>query len=206
MMESQRSKPMLQGRWSRLALPAGMRLRVAQPRPGHPRGCRRAVAAIPALLGADVRLGARRTHAARELAQDLRGPRRSPISATCASTISSTTTTASTAKRRREANYNWSYVDQIYDGLLARRSAVRRAELHAVGPGRLAETAPVLVQAAAEPAAVLREMGEAGRAFTRHLEDRYGAERSGNGTSRSGTSRTSTSGRASRQVHLFRAV
>ena len=80
-----------------------------------------------------------------------------------------------------------------------RRAAVRRIELHALGAGRLAETAPVLVQAAAEPAAFLREMGELSRTsrdISRIVMERM---RSGSGTSRCGTSRTSTSGRASQR-------
>ena len=44
--------------------------------------------------------------------------------------------------------YNFSYVDQIYDGLLARRAPLRRAELHAQEDGRRPGSAPrILVQA-----------------------------------------------------------
>ena len=69
---------------------------------GHPRGRRRRAPAVPALLGAGLRLRRGRTSpCARAGGRTCARRRRSPTSATSASTTSSTTRTASTARPRR---------------------------------------------------------------------------------------------------------
>ena len=63
---------------------------------------------------------------------------------------------------RSEPVYNWSYVDQIYDGLLDEWSPpVRRVEFYAAQAGRFARAARILVQTFAFAPEKLRQMGGA---------------------------------------------
>ena len=95
--------------------------------------------------------------------------------------------------------YNWSYVDQIYDGLLA--NGVRPFVELSFMPRKLAaslEPARFLVPTAAFSTQGLRpKWGELVYNFAQHLVDRYGIEEVSNGTSKSGTSRISIFGPAS---------
>ncbi len=145
---------------------------------GHPRGCRGAVAAVPALLGADVRLGPREPHDARELAArtcDGQGDHRLPLRPLPRHLPRPQRRLQRDQGRKADLQLVVRGSD-LRRRAGQRRPAVRRAELHAVGPGGVAEAAPVLVQAAAEPAKSYEKWGKLVGAFTRHLVERYGIE------------------------------
>ena len=94
--------------------------------------------------------------------------------------------------------YNWSYVDQIYDGLL--ENGVRPFVEMSFMPRPWLRRCPprVLVPSAAVAPKDYAKWEELVFNFARHLVDRYGARKCRNGISRFGTSRTSTSGPANR--------
>ncbi len=73
--------------------------------------------------------------------------------------------------------YNWSYVDQIYDGLLA--NGVRPFVELSFMPTALAASQkphPFWYKPLPNPPRSYEKWGELVGAFTRHLEDRYGAD------------------------------
>jgi len=90
--------------------------------------------------------------------------------------------------------YNFSYVDQIYDGLLA--VGVRPLSNSASCPKNLPLAMPCTPFGISRTfrRQGLREVGRADYKFTEHLRARYGIEKSRNGISKYGTSRTSISG------------
>ena len=100
--------------------------------------------------------------------------------------------------------YNFSYVDQIYDGLLA--EGVRPFVELSFMPAKLARNrrSLLLVQADRFPA---EGLGQMGRSRCHILRATWltatASTRSRNGTSRSGTSRISTSGPASRNKQTY---
>ena len=120
--------------------------------------------------------GGRTSRCARAGDRTCARPGRSPTSATSASTASSTTRTASTAKTKEgKPIYNWSYVDQIYDGVLA--IGVRPFVELGFMPSALAASQkphPFWYKPLPNPPKSYEKWGELVGAFTRHLVERYG--------------------------------
>ena len=96
--------------------------------------------------------------------------------------------------------YNFSYVDQIYDGLLAaRHEAICRNQLHAEEAGLARRAFSVLVQAQQHAAQGLRQVGRPrSRSSASTSSSATASTKSPRGTSKSGMSPTSISGPAIR--------
>ena len=166
-------------------------------------------ASFPAFLGADVRLGPRHRSALRECyRQDLRAVNQiTGFQYVRFHAIFHDEVGVYDEDEQGKPIYNFSYVDQIYDGLLA--NGVRPFVELSFMPYKLAANAILQsfwYKPNVSPPKDWAKWDDLITQFTKHLVDRYGIDEVASGTSKCGTNPTSISGRASAAANLLRAL